>query len=146
MAEYQKFFLMLCLLIPGKQSITSECFDVYMELLVEELLELWSGVPAFDIIEEEGLHNFMLRAMLIWTIHDFPGYGTVGGFAHQGFVACPWYGEALGAEHSTELGKQTYRGCRRWLSMNHIFRSDGVKDHFNGQIENRKMPGRVSVE
>jgi hypothetical protein len=20
--------------------------------------------------------------MLIWTIHDFPGYGTVGGFAH----------------------------------------------------------------
>jgi hypothetical protein len=30
--------------------------------------------------------------------------------------------------------------------MNHIFRSDGVKDHFNGQIENREMPGRVSVE
>jgi hypothetical protein len=30
--------------------------------------------------------------------------------------------------------------------MNHIFRSDGVKDHFNGQIENREMPGQVSVE
>jgi hypothetical protein len=30
--------------------------------------------------------------------------------------------------------------------MNHIFRSDGMKDHFNGQIENREMPGRVSVE
>jgi hypothetical protein len=30
--------------------------------------------------------------------------------------------------------------------MNHIFRSDGVKDHFNGQIENREMPGWVSVE
>jgi hypothetical protein len=29
--------------------------------------------------------------------------------------------------------------------MNHIFRSDGVKDHFNGQIENREMPGRMSV-
>jgi hypothetical protein len=30
--------------------------------------------------------------------------------------------------------------------MNHIFRSDDVKDHFNGQIENREMPGRVTVE
>jgi hypothetical protein len=117
-----------------------------MEPLVEELLELWSGVPAFDITGEEGLHNFTLRVMLIWTIHDFPGYRTVGGFARQGFAACPWCGEALGAKHSIELGKQTYEGCRRWLPMNHIFRSDDMKDHFNGQIENREMPSRVSVE
>jgi hypothetical protein len=88
----------------------------------------------------------MLRAMLIWTIYDFPRYGTIGGFAHQEFVACPWCEEALSAEYSTELGKQTYEGCCRWLSMNHIFKSDGVKDHFNGQIENREMPSRVSVE
>jgi hypothetical protein len=78
----KKFFLMLCLLILGKQSMTSECFDVYMVPLVEELLELWLGIPAFDITGEEGLRNFTLRAMLIWTIHDFPRYGTVGGFAH----------------------------------------------------------------
>jgi hypothetical protein len=95
---------------------------------------LWSGVPAFDITKEEGLCNFTLRAMLIWTIHDFPGYETVGGFEHQGFATCPCCGEALGTEHSTELGKQTYEGCRRRLPMNHIFRSDSVKDHFNGQI------------
>jgi hypothetical protein len=30
--------------------------------------------------------------------------------------------------------------------MYHIFRSYGVKDHFNSQIENREMPSRVSVE
>jgi hypothetical protein len=47
---------------------------------------------------------------------------------------------------STKLSKQTYRGCCRWLPINHIFRTDSVKDHFNGQIENREMPGRVSVE
>jgi hypothetical protein len=56
-----------------------------MQPLVEELLELWSCVPTFDNTEEEGLRNFTLRTMLIWTIHDFLGYGTVGGFAHQGF-------------------------------------------------------------
>jgi hypothetical protein len=68
----KKVFVILCLLIPGKQSVTFECFDVYLEPLVEELLELWSGVLAFDITKEEGLLNFTLWAMLIWTIHDFP--------------------------------------------------------------------------
>jgi hypothetical protein len=142
----KKFFLMLCLLIPGKQSVTLEHFNVYMAPFVEELLQLWNGVPAFDITKEEGLCNFTLRAMLLWTIHDFPRYGTVGGFAHQGFAACPLCGEELGGEHSTELGKQTYRGCRRWLPPNHILRREELKDHFDGRIESRGKPVRVSIE
>jgi hypothetical protein len=56
----KKFFLMICLLLPGKQLVTSECFDVYMAPLVEELLELWHGIPVFDITQEEGLRNFTL--------------------------------------------------------------------------------------
>ena len=36
----KKFFVMLALLIPGKQSVTSDVFDVYLEPLVEELLQL----------------------------------------------------------------------------------------------------------
>jgi hypothetical protein len=79
-----EFFLMLCLMIFGKQLVTSKHFDVNLAPLIEELLQLWYGVPAFDISQEEGLCNFKLRAMLIWTIHEFPGYGIVGGFAHQG--------------------------------------------------------------
>jgi hypothetical protein len=84
--------------------------------------------------------------MLIWTIHDFPGYGTVGGFVHQGYAGCPWCRDDLGAQHSIELGNQTYGGCRRWLPMDHIFRSDEMKDHFDGQVERREVPHRVSVE
>jgi hypothetical protein len=45
----KKFFHMLCLQILGKQSVTSEHFNVYMAPLVEELLQLWYGVPALDI-------------------------------------------------------------------------------------------------
>jgi hypothetical protein len=30
--------------------------------------------------------------------------------------------------------------------MNHIFRSDEIKDHFDSQIEKREMPCQVSVE
>ena len=62
--------------------MTSETFDVYLEPVVEELLELWVGIPAYDVTKDVGCRSFQLRAMLLWTIHDFPGYGTVGGFAH----------------------------------------------------------------
>jgi hypothetical protein len=41
----------------------------------------------------------------------------------------------LGAEHSLELGKQTYGGTRRWLPENHIYRSTEMKEHFDGKIE-----------
>ena len=88
---------------------------------MEELLELWIGVPAHDVSKDAGNRDFTLCAMLLWTIHDFPGYGTVGGFSHQGYVACPWCGVDLGAEHSTKLGKQTYAGTRHWLPEGHPY-------------------------
>jgi hypothetical protein len=142
----KKFFLMLALLIPGKESVTSEVFDVYMEPLVEELLQLWYGIPAYDITKERGQRRFTLCAVLMWTIYDFPGYATVGGFSHQGYAACPWCGPNLGAEHSQELGKQTYGGTRRWLPQNHMYRSAEMKDHFDGKVEVREKPSAVSMQ
>lgn len=142
----KKFFILLALLIPGRESVTGDVFDVYLEPLVEELLELWAGVPAHDVTKDAGEKAFQLRAMLLWTIHDFPGYGTVGGFCHQGYAACPWCGEHLGAEHSIELSKQTYGGTRRWLPEDHPYRSEGMKDHFDGLMENRSKPRAVTVE
>jgi hypothetical protein len=118
----KKFFVLLALLIPGKESVTSEVFDVYLEPLVEELLQLWYGIPAYNITKEPRLRTFTLRAVLLWTIYDFPGYETVGGFFHQGYVACPWYGPDLGADYSLELGKQTYGGTKKWLPTHHRYR------------------------
>ena len=80
----KKFFILLALLIPGKQSMTGEHLDVYLEPLVEELLQLWKGVSAYDVCQDVGHQKFTLRGMLIWTIHDYPGYGAVSGFSHQG--------------------------------------------------------------
>jgi hypothetical protein len=56
----KKFFIMLALLIPGKQSVNMENFDVFMEPLVEELLELWKGVLAYDILKDVGFWKFAL--------------------------------------------------------------------------------------
>jgi hypothetical protein len=91
----KKFFMLLALLIPRKQSVILEVFDVYLEPLVEEFLQLWEGVAAYDVAEDLGLRAFTVRGVLLWTIHDFPGYGNVGGFVHQGYAACPWCGPEL---------------------------------------------------
>ena len=142
----KKFFVMLALLISGHKSVTSEVFDVYLEPLLEELLELWGGIPAHDITKGTGRQAFQLHGMLIWTIHDFPGYGTAGGFSHQGYAACPWCGMDLGAEHSAKLRKCTYGGMRRWLPEAHPYRSAEMVNHFNGNMETRPKPCEVSVE
>ena len=140
----KKFFIMLVLLIPGKQSVTAQFFDVYLAPLVEELQQLWKGVIAYDVMKEVGMRNFKLRAMLLWTIHDFPGYGTVAGVVHQGYVACPVCGPDFRGEHSIELGKQTYTDTRRWLPHDDLWRSSRMKDHFNGRMEERGPPTVVT--
>jgi hypothetical protein len=142
----KKFFVLLALLIPGKQSVTSKVFDVYMEPLVDELLELWTSVAAYDVTKPIGFCAFMLCTVLLWTIHDFSGFGTVGGFAHHGYVGCPWCGPELRAEYFVELGKQTYGGTRRWLSDNHMYRFAAMKEHFNGEVESHAKPREISVE
>ena len=142
----KNFFIMVALLIPGKQSVTSEFFDVYMEPLVEELAELWEGVNAYDVLRDIGSRTFKLRAVLLWTIHDFPGYGTVAGVAHQGYAACPVCGPQFRGEHSVELGKQTYTDTRRWLPFDDPWRSTSMNGHFNGREETRGKPNTVTAE
>ena len=88
---------------------------MYLAPLVEELQQLWNGVLAYDVLKEIRFHTFRLRTILLWTIHNFLGYGTITGVAHQGYVACPMCGLGFRSEHSTELGKLTYMDTRRWL-------------------------------
>ncbi len=39
----KRFFVMLILFIPRKESIKNENIDVYLQSLVEELEEIWKG-------------------------------------------------------------------------------------------------------
>jgi hypothetical protein len=47
----KRFFLMLVLLIPGKESISGN-IDVYLAPLIEELQQLWHGVNAIDVSDD----------------------------------------------------------------------------------------------
>ena len=61
--------------------------DVYYQPLVYDLLDMFeNGVRTYDASKGE---YFQLRAIVLWTITDFPGLGYASGFVTAGEVACP---------------------------------------------------------
>ena len=66
---------MMCLLIPGPECPGKD-FDVFLEPLVDELLELWSGVPTIDALSGK---QFDRHAAVIWCIYDYPALSTLSG-------------------------------------------------------------------
>ncbi|KAL0281857.1 UNVERIFIED_CONTAM: hypothetical protein Sangu_2984900 [Sesamum angustifolium] len=51
--------------------------NVYLEPLIEELLQLWHvGVRTYDHAMDNA---FIMRAALIWTVNDLPAYGMASG-------------------------------------------------------------------
>ncbi|XP_026433102.1 uncharacterized protein LOC113330515 [Papaver somniferum] len=88
-------FSMLCLLISGPRAPGKD-IDVYLQPLIEELKELWNdGVMTFDSFTGS---EFLMRARLLWAIHDFPALGTLSGCVTHGYFACPSCGEETDAE------------------------------------------------
>jgi hypothetical protein len=122
----KKFFIMLGLLIPGPQAVTSEHIDVYLRPLVEELKELWvHGVMCYDASRWRGEARFTLRAILLWCIHDFPAYAMLAGTTNKGYCACPICGPNTQSRYSESLSKVVFGGRhRRWLPLEHPFRFD----------------------
>jgi hypothetical protein len=114
--------------------------------LVEELKQLWIGVPMYNVQKPLASSSFTLKGMLLWTIHDFPRYGIVVRVAHQGFVACPICGPEFRGEHLVELSKQTYTGTHQWLPDGHPYKSVRMFNHFNGQLKTCLRPKSVIIK
>jgi len=114
--------MLLSIIISGLESVKSTNFDVLITLLIKELQELWEGVRRLDILQSIGKRQFLTRAILMWTIHDFLGYGIVFGFQHQGYKACPPCGSRTTNGWSKDLGKVVFEGNRRQLNQNHPYR------------------------
>jgi len=79
-------YMMLSMMISGPRQPGND-IDVYLSPLIEDLRLLWDeGVEVFDAYEKV---NFNLRALLLWTINDFPAYGNLSGYSVKGHPACP---------------------------------------------------------
>ena len=85
----KKFFISLTLLIPGPQAPTGDNIDIYLGPLRKDLLKLWEGRPAVDASVPEGSKNFILQAILLWTINDLLAYGLVASQQVKGYKGCP---------------------------------------------------------
>ncbi|GJZ96228.1 hypothetical protein Tco_0668562 [Tanacetum coccineum] len=78
---------MLTLLITGPKSPGKD-IDVYLRPLIDDLKVLWvkPGVETIDVAT--GL-KFNMRAMVLWTINDFPTRSSLSGWSGQGYKAWP---------------------------------------------------------
>ena len=48
--------------------------NVYIEPLIDELLELWRGMTMYDISKPTNeQREFQFHVMLVWIIHDAQG-------------------------------------------------------------------------
>jgi hypothetical protein len=57
--------VILALLILGEKNVTLNNFDVYLQLVVEELQQLWEGVITYDVLKPMGSRTFTLKGILL---------------------------------------------------------------------------------
>ena len=127
--------LILSTIIRGPASPGDE-IDVYMQPLIAELKELWDvGTETYDAYHDK---TFTLRAGLLWTISDFPGYAVLSGWSTKGKLACPVCHYCTSSSYLKHSRKVVYMNHRKFLPPDHKLRSD--KRRFNGQVETNLCP------
>jgi hypothetical protein len=107
---------------------------LYLGLLKEELDTLWKTPPrTWDAYTRT---YFDMRAALITTVTDYPGYAYVSaqvGHGFNGCVKCMDDTPHLQLPRDPGSSKTVYPGARRWLRLDHPWRKRG--DLFNGKDE-----------
>jgi len=136
----KKFFICLAVLVSNPKTSTAENIDVFLALLVSDLLKLWEGVHAVKMSMPQGQRNFTLRALLVWTVNDFSAYGLLFGQQVHGYKGCSLCGPKTCNEYAMLLGKTIYLRGKRYLHENHRFRR--TRATFNNQQEWQLPPAR----
>ncbi|KAL0289764.1 UNVERIFIED_CONTAM: hypothetical protein Scaly_2927200 [Sesamum calycinum] len=81
-------YMFLTMVIPSHLN-PKHLIDVYLELLIEELQNLWHvGVLTRDSAKDD---TFTMRATLMWTVDDLPAYGIAFGWSFGSVMGCPVY-------------------------------------------------------
>nr|GEW71627.1 hypothetical protein [Tanacetum cinerariifolium] len=115
----------------GLQYVAGDFDDIQSASMVMYKREFFyaddrKGVETIDIASGQ---KFNMRAMVLWTINDFPARSSLSG----------WSGPTCNEDtpYVRVLSKTAYVGHRRFLKKPHKWRSSR---EFNGQTDNRDPP------
>lgn len=127
--------VMLTMLIP-EPTAPSNNVDVYLQPLIEDLHDLWSeGIEVYDSFSKE---TFNLRAMLMWTICDYPGLGTLASCKVKCKQACNVCGKDTPFRWLKFSRKHLYLHNKRRLRPDHPYRRR--QSWFDNTVEERTIP------
>ncbi|XP_024196057.1 uncharacterized protein LOC112199248 [Rosa chinensis] len=134
-------FMMLTMLISGPKQPGND-IDVYLQPLVDDLKALWDGIDGvYDAFRGE---YFKLKAVLFWTINDFPAYGNLSGSVTKGYNGCPICCENTKPHRLSHGQKMSHIVHRRWLPRHHPYRRQTKE--FNNLPEYETAPEPLSGE
>ncbi|XP_062006966.1 uncharacterized protein LOC133724291 [Rosa rugosa] len=132
--------MMLTLLISGPKQPGND-IDVYLQPLIDDLKLLWVGVEVYDALRGE---SFKLKAVLFWTINDFPAYGNLSGSITKGYNACPVCVDETRPYRLKHSNKMAFMRHRRFLPRHHPYRRQAAA--FDNTIEKDVAPSPLSGE
>jgi hypothetical protein len=122
--------------------------NIYMAPLIDELTMLWvTGTATYDASAEADNRHFQLRAILFWTLHDFPGYRVCSSLQTQGLKACPVCGpDQFTGRKLNSLKKVVYTGHRKYLPYGSTLRHYINRRKFDGSNCDGVKSSRVTPE
>ncbi|KAL6219682.1 hypothetical protein ACLB2K_007441 [Fragaria x ananassa] len=110
---------MLTLLISRPKQPGND-IDAYLQPLIDYLKLLWNGVEGvYDAYKWE---YFKLKAVLFWTINDFPTYGNLSGSIVRGYNGCPICVDQTRPHRLKKGNKLVFIRHHRGLPRHHPYR------------------------
>ncbi|KAL0373228.1 UNVERIFIED_CONTAM: hypothetical protein Scaly_1004400 [Sesamum calycinum] len=106
--SYEYMFMTMMILGPSNPK---RLIDVYLELLIKELLELWHvGVRTYDHATDNA---FIMLAALMWIVNDLPAYRMAFGWSTARVMGCPICMNYTRAFHLQHGRKACYFDCHK---------------------------------
>ena len=109
----KKGHLLPSLIVLGKAKPLN--LQVYLAPLLHKLHMLWNGIEVVDNSRSKESKHFKLRAILMWIMHEYPGYGDLASLSTSGYYACPTCGMSLTSRPFADLRKVVYKGHQNFF-------------------------------
>ena len=94
--------------------------SIYLDSLINELNNLWKGIKVVEISRKRHGKVFHLRAILMWTMHDYLRYRNVRKYVVWGYYACLVCGPKLQGHYSAHLHNMVYKEHNKFLPIDYL--------------------------